>query len=288
MQLHQLFLTKNACYMAGVPMTPRGIMIHSTGADNPNLRRYVQPDDGLLGTHPYNNHWNNYHPGGKEMGPHTFVNDGTGYCAVCGGRQVCAHAMIGKLADGDIATYQLLPWDWQSWHSGSGTRGQANRLGYIGFEICEDSLTDPEYFLRTYNEAVGFCAYICDMFGLDPMGTTPEGYPVILDHVTGCELGIAAPHGDVGHWWPMFGKYLDDFRADVAEKMGGESMSYEQWKKYMEQYKSELAQAEASDWAKQEGVLERAKASGVSDGTRPRSDITREECMAMVLRATGK
>ena len=248
MQLHQLFLTKNACYMAGVPMTPCGIMIHSTGADNPNLRRYVQPDDGLLGTHPYNNHWNNYHPGGKEMGPHTFVNDGTGYCAVCGGRQVCAHAMIGKLADGDIATYQLLPWDWQGWHSGSGTRGQANRLGYIGFEICEDSLTDPEYFLRTYNEAVGFCAYICDMFGLDPMGTTPEGYPVILDHVTGCELGIAAPHGDVGHW----------------------------------------SQAEASDWAKQEGVLERAKASGVSDGTRPRSDITREECMAMVLRATGK
>lgn len=219
MDLHQLILTRNACYMAGAPMVPRGIMIHSTGADNPNLRRYVQPDDGLLGKHPYNNHWNNYHPGGKEMGPHTFVNDGTGYCAVCGGRQVCAHAMIGKLADGDIATYQLLPWDWQGWHSGSGTRGQANRLGYIGFEICEDSLKDPEYFLRTYNEAVDFCAYICELFGLDPEGTTPEGYPVILDHVTGCELGIAAPHGDVGHWWPKFGKYLDDIRKDVKIKL---------------------------------------------------------------------
>ena len=221
MNLHELFLTRNACYMAGTPMVPRGIMIHSTGADNPNLRRYVQPDDGLLGVHPYNNHWNNYHPGGADIGPHTFVNDGTGYCAVCGGRQVCAHAMIGKLADGDIATYQLLPWEWQGWHSGSGNRGQANALGYIGFEICEDSLKDPEYFLRTYNEAVGFCAYLCDMFGLDPEGTTPEGYPVIIDHVTGCELGIASPHGDVGHWWPKFGKRLEDFRKDVAEKMSG-------------------------------------------------------------------
>lgn len=63
MELHQLFLTKNACYMAGTKMVPRGIMIHSTGADNPNLRRYVQPDDGLLGVHPYTNHWNVYHPG---------------------------------------------------------------------------------------------------------------------------------------------------------------------------------------------------------------------------------
>lgn len=219
MNLHELFLEKNACYMAGTPMVPRGIMIHSTGADNPNLRRYVQPDDGLLGVHPYNNHWNNYHPGGADIGPHTFVNDGTGYCAVCGGRQVCAHAMIGKLADGDIATYQLLPWEWQGWHSGSGNRGQANALGYIGFEICEDSLKDPEYFLRTYNEAVDFCAYICELFGFDPTGTTPEGYPVILDHVTGCELGIAAPHGDVGHWWPKFGKYLDDIRKDVKVKL---------------------------------------------------------------------
>lgn len=219
MDLHQLFLEKNACYMAGTKMVPRGIMIHSTGADNPNLRRYVQPDDGLLGVHPYSNHWNNYHPGGKDIGPHTFVNDGTGYCAVCGGRRVCAHAMIGRLADGSIATYQLLPWDYQGWHSGSGSRGQANRLGYIGFEICEDSLKDPEYFLRTYNEAVDFCAYICELFGLDPEGTTPEGYPVIIDHRTGWELGIAAPHGDVRHWWPQFGKYLDEFRKDVKDKL---------------------------------------------------------------------
>ena len=219
MNLHQLFLTRNACYIAGAKMAPRGIMIHSTGANNAYLRRYVQPDDGLLGPNPYNNHWNVYHPGGADIGPHAYVNNGYGYCATCGGRQVSAHAMIGKLSDGGVATYQLLPWDYQGWHSGGGSKGQANKLGYIGFEICEDALTDGGYFLSAYNEAVDLCAYLCELYGLDPEGTTPEGYPVIIDHKTGYELGIAANHGDVRHWWPRFGKYLDDFREDVKGKL---------------------------------------------------------------------
>lgn len=219
MNLHQLFLTRNACYIAGAKMAPRGIMIHSTGANNAYLRRYVQPDDGLLGPNPYNNHWNVYHPGGADIGPHAYVNNGYGYCATCGGRQVSAHAMIGKLSDGGVATYQLLPWDYQGWHSGGGSKGQANKLGYIGFEICEDALTDGGYFLSAYNEAVDLCAHLCELYGLDPEGTTPEGYPVIIDHKTGYELGIAANHGDVRHWWPQFGKYLDDFREDVKGKL---------------------------------------------------------------------
>lgn len=219
MNLHQLFLTRNACYIAGAKMAPRGIMIHSTGANNAYLRRYVQPDDGLLGPNPYNNHWNVYHPGGADIGPHAYVNNGYGYCATCGGRQVSVHAMIGKLSDGGVATYQLLPWDYQGWHSGGGSKGQANKLGYIGFEICEDALIDGGYFLSAYNEAVDLCAHLCELYGLDPEGTTPEGYPVIIDHKTGYELGIAANHGDVRHWWPQFGKYLDDFREDVKGKL---------------------------------------------------------------------
>ncbi len=49
MNLHKLLLTKNECYIRGAKMTPKGIMVHSTGANNPTLRRYVGPDDGLLG-----------------------------------------------------------------------------------------------------------------------------------------------------------------------------------------------------------------------------------------------
>lgn len=48
MNLHKLILTENACYKTGRKITPKGIMVHSTGANNPNLRRYVGPDDGKI------------------------------------------------------------------------------------------------------------------------------------------------------------------------------------------------------------------------------------------------
>ena len=64
MNLHKLILTNNACYKAGRTITPKGIMVHSTGANNPNLKRYVGPDDGLLGKNQYNNHWNQDKPDG--------------------------------------------------------------------------------------------------------------------------------------------------------------------------------------------------------------------------------
>jgi N-acetylmuramoyl-L-alanine amidase len=78
MNLRKLIFTNNACYKASRTIVPKGIMVHSTGANNPNLKRYVGPDDGLLGKNQYNNHWNQDKPGG---------------------RQVCVHAFIGKLAE---------------------------------------------------------------------------------------------------------------------------------------------------------------------------------------------
>lgn len=128
MNLHQCFLTDNLCYQAGEKMKPKGIMVHSTGANNPSLKRYVGPDDGFLGENVYGNHWNTATPGG---------------------RKVCVHAFIGKLEDGTIATYQTLPWDYRGWHAG----GSANNT-HIGFEICEDDLTDKVYFQKVYREAV--------------------------------------------------------------------------------------------------------------------------------------
>lgn len=130
MNLHQLFLKKNDCYKAGRTIIPKGIMVHSTGANNPNLRRYVGPDDGLLGRNTGGNHWNTATPGGS---------------------QVCVHAFIGKLKDGTIATYQTLPWNYRGWHAG----GAANNT-HIGFEICEDGLSDSTYFQKVYREASSF------------------------------------------------------------------------------------------------------------------------------------
>ena len=46
MRLLRCLLTESDCYRAGKNIAPKGVMIHSTGANNPMLRRYVQPAEG--------------------------------------------------------------------------------------------------------------------------------------------------------------------------------------------------------------------------------------------------
>ena len=189
MNLRKLILTKNNCYKAGKKIKVKGIMVHSTGANNPYLRRYVGPDDGLLGQNKYGNHWNQPRPDGQQK---------------------CVHAFIGKLKDGTIATYQTLPWDHRGWHAG----GKANDT-HIGFEICEDNLTDRNYFNAVYREAVELCAYLCQQFGLTEKD--------IICHAEGAKLGIASNHRDVLHWFPKHGKNMDMFRAAVKAEMAKNS-----------------------------------------------------------------
>ena len=43
MNILQCYLTENRCYKTKQTIVPKGVMIHSTGANNPNLKRYVQP-----------------------------------------------------------------------------------------------------------------------------------------------------------------------------------------------------------------------------------------------------
>ena len=194
MNLHQLYFTQNDCYKTGKRHTVKGIMVHSTGANNPYLKRYVGPDDGLLGINQYGNHWNQ--PGLAK----------------------CVHAFIGRLQDGSIATYQTLPWDMAGWHSGVGSLGKsknANNTGWIGFEICEDGLEDKGYFDAVYQEAAQLCACLCREYGLDPMTD-------ILCHSEGHDRGIASNHGDVMHWFPRHGKNMDGFRAQVKSLLEGE------------------------------------------------------------------
>ena len=187
MNLNKLILTKNNCYKTGRTINVKGIMVHSTGANNPWLKRYL-PDDGKIGKNQYGNHWNTPLPGGI---------------------QVCVHGFIGKLADGTVATYQTLPWNHRGWHAG----GSANNT-HIGFEICEDGLADRTYFEKVYKEATELCAYLCKEYGLTEKD--------IIDHSEGYTKGIASNHGDVKHWFTKHGKTMDNFRADVKKLLNNQ------------------------------------------------------------------
>lgn len=259
MNLHKCILTNNDCYRAGRTITPKGVMVHSTGSNNPELRRYVAPNDGLLGE-PSLRHWNQ------------------------SGVEACVHAFVGRLADGSVAAYQTLPWTMRGWHCASGPKGSGNDT-YISFEICEDGLEDASYFAAVYREAVELTAYLCKEYGLDPLA---DG--VVICHSEGYKRGIASNHADVLHWFPKFGKNMDDFRADVAREMKGEiDLTEEQVRAIV---RDEMAKAEteratlvASKWA--EPYIEEAKVLKITaDGERPRSYVTREEAITMALAAS--
>lgn len=56
-------------------------------------------------------------------------------------------------------------------------------------------------------------------------------------------------------------------------------LTYEQWVEYMERYQKEQSEKPVDDWAKTN--LELAKAAGITDGTRPLSNSTRQETALM-------
>ena len=206
----------NGARKAGKPV---GILWHDTGAGNPNLKRYVQPDDNapdrdywfnLLGVNQYHNDWNHIQ------------------------RTAGVNCFIGKLADGTVATVQVGPWDTHAWGCGHGSKGSCNGNVtvngkttwvdpfWIQFEICDDGYTDPNYFAVAYEEACQITAYLCKMFDIDPNGTVEFNgvqVPTILCHNDSNKLKLGDRHNDVLTWFSRYGYTMGKVREDVAKLM---------------------------------------------------------------------
>lgn len=269
MNLIRCILGNNDCFKAVEFIKPKGVMIHSTGANNPNLRRYVQPMAGstdyrqlisLLGENRNGNHWNR-----PDL-------------------KVCVHGFIGRLAGGGVASVQCLPWDMRGWHAGSGRKGSANNT-HISFEICEDGLEDRNYFQKVYREAVELTAMLCLEYGLDPRKPG-----VVICHSEGYKQGIASNHGDVMHWFPIHGKNMDTFRNDVAEEMEEQTMTQEKFNEMMNAYLAEQAKKPPSTWSAKARAW--AEKLGIIQGTGKQMEykrpVTREEVAEMLYRFSQK
>lgn len=137
MNLHKQLWSKNP--MAATPIKmlggkPAGIMVHSTGAVNPDVRRYAGPNK-------YDNDWNRM-----------YQSDGS--------KSLSVHAFVGML-DGIVGTIQVMDWCNQTWHCG----GAAN-TDHISFELCEGN--DKTFFASQWKEAVELCVMLCNMYKLKP------------------------------------------------------------------------------------------------------------------------
>jgi len=191
MEIIQCYQTKNPCYRKGTPMKPVGIVVHSTGANNPHLCRYVDCPE-RLGVNRYGNHWNR--PEAATL----------------------VHGAIGLDKEGIVTVVNTLPYTMAAWGVGKGSRGSYNYdpTGHIQFEMCEDDLTDPSYFDQVMGTAVAYCARLCREYGLAAES--------VVSHKEAHAQGYASNHGDPENWMGRFGMTMEDFRARVRAKLKGE------------------------------------------------------------------
>ena len=162
MKLVESILTKNPCYTAGRKITVKGLMLHSVGCPQPRASVFI-------------NSWNSASYG-----------------------NACVHGFIDA---NDGTVYQTLPWNHRGWHCASGSKGSGNNT-HIGVEMCEpacikytsgssftcsDKATARACAERTYKAAVELFAYLCKMYGLNPLA---DG--VVISHREGHARGIAS------------------------------------------------------------------------------------------------
>lgn len=196
MNIIESLFTKNECYKTARKMTPAGIVVHSTGANNPYLKRYCD-NEKLLGKNAYDNHWNQFRPNGQ---------------------QICCHGFIGYDINKVVRAVHTLPYNYCCWNCGSGSKGSYNFMpAYIQFEICEDDLTDKAYFEKAFNCAADYCVYLCKKYNI-PVNK-------IVSHKEANKQGYASAHGDPDHWLAKFGKTMNDFRKVVEDRLAGKNTS---------------------------------------------------------------
>ena len=184
----EAYARNNGAFRAARPMpsgSPAGIIIHSTGANNPNLRRYVNAPE-VCGENPYKNYFDR------------------------ADSDVCPHAVIGLDKSGEVRAAKLLPWNICCWGCGSGSKGSYNYSpAYIQIEVCEDALNDRAYFERAFALAADLCKRLMKNYP----SIKPEN---IISHHEAHLRGYASNHADCDHWLRKFGLNMDWFRAQVA------------------------------------------------------------------------
>lgn len=146
--------------------------------------------------------------------------------------QAIAHACVDAR---NGYTVQTLPWDYRGWHAGEAGNNvtigvetaESLSIRYIGstdrFEIL-DKAKARQNCKTAYDGAVELFAYLCQMFGIDPLGKREINgklFPEVLGHCEWNRIRGVAGHSDPEHYWAQLGMpyTMDGFRRDVKAKL---------------------------------------------------------------------
>jgi N-acetylmuramoyl-L-alanine amidase len=230
MEIIKAHAVNNLCYKASRKMVPKGIVLHSTGANNPYLKRYVDSPEEV-GENRYNNHWNNPTPEGKK---------------------VCVHAFIGYAKDKIVKVAEILPLDICCWGAGNGSKGSYNYdPPYIQIEICEDSLESEEYYKKAFALAEQYCAHLAKSLSIPTEN--------IVGHNEAHDLGYASDHSDPEKWMRRFGDSMSAFRERVKALIAASEPESPDKKRYgvvVGEYPSEEKARVALKKARDDGFID--------------------------------
>ena len=185
MNIIQSLCVKHPCYQIGKKITPKGLMLHSVGCNQPSAMVFV-------------NTWNRTNA--PEVLPHGVIDGNTG----------------------DV--HQTLPWTFRGWHGGGSSNDthigiEMCEPGCIQYTsganfTCSDYTTARRIATTTYNSAVTLFTYLCKQYNLNPMTD-------IVSHSEGYRKGIASGHADPEHLWKGLGLSftMDTFRKAVRDAM---------------------------------------------------------------------
>lgn len=308
-------MENSACYKAGRTITPKGIMVHSTGTpgamadqlraswDNAQATAAVHAiiDEGhTLMTLPWSAR--GWHAGTGSGGK--TANDTHIAFEVCEPEQ-CRLLPVEwvPLCRGakDMPAWAVKRWQQELQRMGlytgeiDGSFGPATetatKAAQAALGLTQDGFCGPATLAAAAAQPGSLMAY-------DP--TETEDYfeavwaravslcaklcnayqldPMtdILCHAEGYRAGIASNHADVEHWFPKHGKSMDDFRTAVREFLYAGETPQEP------EEPQQPAADKPADWAAEAWAW--AQAMGLLDGTRPTAASTLQEVAVMFRR----
>lgn len=184
--------TYSGAYKANRRIKPQRFVIHSTGASNPYLKRWVN-DPEHAGENPNKNY----------------------FCGENDTQEVMPHAVFGLTSEEKYAIINILPYEYRCWGCGAGKLGSYNDSA-IQIEIAEPyDLEDEDYFNSAMVSVAEWCAKLCLLWNI-PISE-------IYSHKEAAEKGYASNHGDPEHWQKLHNYSMDDFRKEVERRIACEN-----------------------------------------------------------------
>ena len=312
-EITQAIMTNSACYKAGRTITPKGIMVHSTGTpgamadqlraswDSPQATAAVHAiidDSQTLQTLPWT--CRGWHAGTGTSG--ATAND-THIAFEISEPDQCRLLLVEWVplyrgADG-MPAWAVNRWQQELQRMGlytgeiDGSFGPATetatKAAQAALGLTQDGSCGPATLaaaaaqpgsLMAYNpqEVEDYFAAVWDRSVALCVYLCKE-YKLdptknIICHAEGYRNGVASNHADVEHWWPRHGKTMDDFRAAVKAAMGGGGGQTEPETPQQPEEPAEWY-TDAQNWV---------TSLGIADGTRPLDNVTRAEVWVMLKR----